>query len=908
MARMTPEQYGKLCRLFDQAQQIRPGKARIAFLDRVCAGDPALRAELEQLLAHDDKARSEGFLLPPALPVAPPPEAAKELLPTASFHAAEAHPGEAPIVLMEGYVAERKLGEGGMGEVLLVRHRDDNRLYAVKRAKLQEAEGRRRFLAELQTWIALPEHPHLAPCRFFRSVGQDIVIFADFVDGGSLADWIKDRRLYRGDPHETVRRVLDIAIQAAWGLHALHSLGLVHQDVKPGNILMARDGVARISDFGLARAMKAADCPSPSDSSHRTLLASWGGMTRAYCSPEQAFGRPLSRKTDIWSWGVSLLHMFKRKIDWRSGTDAPRILVDLTDSKATDLHLAVMPIKVAEILARCFQTDPAERWPTLATAAQALVDAYNDIGGHVYPRIMPPEPEPTRMSPHERDTAGGIRWEDPYEWLRKALTADGRSLDEVKALILPREGSREAQAIADLAAYNEALEIYDRLVANGRSDLRHELANLCSDKAIVHDHLEDRPHAIELFDRAIRIYRRLVPEGGAQILADLACAYLNKAATMAELGDLPGAMQVEDRAITLHERLIADGLNQLSNSLAKCYMNKACWLRQIGETERADELFAQAIEIRSRLLRDGQDDLAFDLALALGNEATNLHASGRFREAGQAFDRAIDCFQRLAAQGQVDAKFSLALSCMNKGNLLQDMDEAAAACPLYDQAIRLHEELISVGRCEREEELARSWMNKGNALKKLGRPQEATGLYERSKQICERLIRAGRDEIRTDLASTFVNHGNALRQLEDRQRAAHAFERAVVLYRQLVAEGRSELEGRLAMAIMDHGVAILELGNAGEGEAILDQSLSLYERLVGEGRRELRQALAGAYMNRAVALMQRQQFAQMVRVYDRAIALYESLLADGHDVNAELATARNDRKAASERVPPPFIR
>ncbi len=84
-------------------------------------------------------------------------------------------------------------------------------------------------------------------------------------------------------------------------MHAAHDLGLVHQDIKPGNVLMSPEGVAKVADFGLARARAVAG--EREATSGRNIRVSCGGMTEAYCSPEQAAYHPLSRKTDIWSWG-----------------------------------------------------------------------------------------------------------------------------------------------------------------------------------------------------------------------------------------------------------------------------------------------------------------------------------------------------------------------------------------------------------------------------------------------------------------------------------------------------------------------------------------------------------------------------------------------------------------------------
>src|SRR6266498_3867772 len=214
-------------------------------------------------------------------------------------------PGE---LLLDDFEVQQVLGQGGMGKVYLVRSRTTAMEFAVKRALIKDDNSRQNFLSELQTWIDLPEHPNIAACRFFRTIGDEIVIFSEYINGGTLADWIRDRRL------TTLEQILDVAIQFVWGLQALHEHGLIHQDVKPGNVLMTTKGTAKVTDFGLARARLrggGGQFYSPTDAPNsQSVLVSVGGMTQAYCSPEQAAKQPLSRKTDIWSWGVSVLDMF----------------------------------------------------------------------------------------------------------------------------------------------------------------------------------------------------------------------------------------------------------------------------------------------------------------------------------------------------------------------------------------------------------------------------------------------------------------------------------------------------------------------------------------------------------------------------------------------------------------------
>ena len=200
------------------------------------------------------------------------------------------HPGQ---TLLDDFVVERVLGEGGMGKVHLVKSRTTNTRFAVKRAKGLGERERRNFLAELQTWIDLPDHANLVPCRFFRTVGDEVLIFAGYVEGGSLKNWIDSRKLYEGGAEKALERILDTAIQFAWGLHCVHELGLVHQDVKPANVMMEKDAQVsahglkvRVTDYGLARA-RAVGGERPVPELAQSILVSSGGFTLAYCSPDR---------------------------------------------------------------------------------------------------------------------------------------------------------------------------------------------------------------------------------------------------------------------------------------------------------------------------------------------------------------------------------------------------------------------------------------------------------------------------------------------------------------------------------------------------------------------------------------------------------------------------------------------
>jgi predicted Zn finger-like uncharacterized protein len=584
-------------------------------------------------------------------------------------------------VFLDDFVVERLLGAGGMGAVYLVRSRSSGQPFALKTvlaSRFADPVSRRNFLDELQTWIDLPEHPHLAACRFFRTVGDEIAIFAEYVAGGSLADWIRERKLTR------LEGMLDVAIQFAWGLHAAHEHGLVHQDVKPANVLLTPEGVAKVADFGLARARAVAGERAAAGPG-QSVLVSAGGMTPAYCSPEQAEGRPLSRKTDVWSWGLSVLEMFTGEVTWQTGQAAPDVLEACLESGPEDARLARLPADLAEVLRRCFRQDPAGRWAKLDDAAQALWRLYREAAGKEYSRQAPAVRPSGRHATvtYDRRTVGGATWADPREWLRKAVREAGRSAAEVEALLPARQGSRRAQAIADLAAYEEARRIFERLVARGRQDLEEDLATLCMEKASVHQDCEDWPGAATLYDRAIALWERLLERGdGRHLRFGLAVACMNQGARMNELGDNRAAVALYDRAISIAERLVE---------------------------------------------QEGRRELRGDLALFCRNKAVAMNDLGDKRAALALYDRAITLYERLVVQeGRRELQENLALACLNEAIAVNDLGDKRAAVALYDRAVTLYERLVEQeGRRELAGDLAWGMVNRAETLLLLGRREQA---------------------------------------------------------------------------------------------------------------------------------------------------------------------------------------
>ena len=318
-----------------------------------------------------------------------------------SIHAAEAKVtsewkvGE---VILDLYEVKHVYEGGGMGLVYRVHHRGWNTDLAVKspRAEYFETDTQKEnFTHECETWINLGLHPHIVSCHYVRTLGGIPRVFAEYIEGGSLKEWIDSRKLYEGGQQAALKRILDIAIQMAWGLHYAHDHqdGVIHQDVKPANVLMLPDGTAKITDFGLAKARGTAE-EVAAGNGKRSILVSAGGMTPAYCSPEQANKQPLSRKTDIWSWAVSVLEMFVGEVCWQSGTAAPQVLKCLLELRITGAGIPELPLGFLDLLAQCLEEDPTGRPEDFQAVVAHLKSFYRAMENEDYFR---PAPAPTTL-------------------------------------------------------------------------------------------------------------------------------------------------------------------------------------------------------------------------------------------------------------------------------------------------------------------------------------------------------------------------------------------------------------------------------------------------------------------------------------------------------------------------------
>ena len=276
------------------------------------------------------------------------------------------------------------IGAGGMGEVYEARDTKLNRIVAVKilpDAFASDADRLARFKREAQVLASL-NHPNIAHIHGLEDSGATHALVMEFVPGRTVAE-------VTASPMP-VAEALTIARQIAAALEAAHEQGIVHRDLKPANVKITDDGTVKVLDFGLAKAIagdgaagarNAASGASPSFATMTSPAMTEMGMilgTAGYMAPEQAKGKPVDRRADIWALGVVLFEMLAGRTLYRGETVTETIAHVITQPPAWDALPAATPASVRRLLRRCLEKDPRNR---LQSAGDVRIDIDECLAG-----------------------------------------------------------------------------------------------------------------------------------------------------------------------------------------------------------------------------------------------------------------------------------------------------------------------------------------------------------------------------------------------------------------------------------------------------------------------------------------------------------------------------------------------
>ena len=295
-----------------------------------------------------------------------------------------------------------KIGAGGMGEVYRARDTKLDRDVALKilpEAFASDPERLARFEREAKTLAAL-NHPHIAHIHGLEESDGVRTLVLEFVDGPTLADRIAHGPI-------PINEALTIARQIAEALEAAHDQGIIHRDLKPENIKVRTDGTVKVLDFGLAKALDPTSAATADVTASPTITApalmTGAGMivgTAAYMSPEQARGKAVDRRTDLWAFGCVLFEMITGRRVFPGATVSDTIAAVLERSPDWTALPPATPPRVRHILARCLEKDPKQRWRDIADVRIEL----DDDDGEAW------RPQTDRVSPKTSRAAERAAW------------------------------------------------------------------------------------------------------------------------------------------------------------------------------------------------------------------------------------------------------------------------------------------------------------------------------------------------------------------------------------------------------------------------------------------------------------------------------------------------------------------
>src|SRR5947207_8916069 len=288
---MTPARLQRVEEIFHAALDQEPDRVG-AFLDAACEGDDVLRRKVEALLSSHQRARV--FIETPVAGIA----------------TRITENGQADLLIgrtIGHYKLSERIGTGGMGDVYLATDMTAGRKAALKLLPMRftgDAERLKRFQQEAHALVGL-NHPNILT---IYEIGEDHsthYIASELIEGETLRQRLMRARMQ-------LNEAIDVAIQVASALAAAHNAGIVHRDIKPENIMLRPDGYVKVLDFGIAKlAEQEVPVTIPTDEAMLLVETNLGSVlgTVRYMSPEQACGRPVDKRTDIWRLGVVLYEM-----------------------------------------------------------------------------------------------------------------------------------------------------------------------------------------------------------------------------------------------------------------------------------------------------------------------------------------------------------------------------------------------------------------------------------------------------------------------------------------------------------------------------------------------------------------------------------------------------------------------
>lgn len=804
---------------------------------------------------------------------------------------------------------------GGLGEVHLAQDIELGRVVALKRVRpdfVNDPANRERFLREAEITARL-EHPGIVPVYglVHDAAGQPAYAMR-FVEGETLADAIQ--RYHEAPNHLAFRQLLTHFVAVCQAVAYAHSHGVLHRDLKPGNILLGRFGETLVIDWGLARSgpspetMSAEDgrtAPSngAEDGSGTQLGEALG--TPAYMSPEQAAGQwhRVGPASDVYSLGTTLYHLLTGQIPF-AGTDIPEILarVQRGDHPPVRQVRSDTPRSLDAICAKAMALQPAQRYPTALALAEDvqrwLADEAVSVGR---------EPLQVRLG----------RWTRRHRGAAAALAAavlvgllglgSSSLILGVKNRALKRANEQESQARQQAEA---AKNLAEQRFALARNAVDKYLNAVAEDPDLSQKH-NLHPLRKKLLETAIPFYQQLAAQkpGDPEQQAAQGHAYWRLARVHEVLGEKKAALEDHQELQTIFERLATEQptVPEHRQRLADSLNSIGVLLRSLGDRAAARRAFDQAATLQEKLTAEFPDVSSYpqELARTRENLSILLWDQGDRVAARRAAEEAIKLQRQLVADHpeEVVHQRELAVSLSNLGTHLRELGQKVDARKLTEEGIALQEGLVATNPevAPLRSELVNSYQNLGLLLTDSGDRPGARRAHERASSLAEKLATdfASVPAYRQKFARSQNFLGMLLRDQGDRPAAQRAYEQALTQQRKLVAEhpGVPEYRLELAASLNNFGVLLQDMNDAAGARRVQEEALKLREQIAAEMPDVPAHAisLGGSYCNYGHLLRSLGKPAEALPWYDKAIgSLQPFLQGQSVDLTAQ-RYARNTR-------------